>query len=308
VEPRVGVEVSRVEWDLDVVEAKDRMVSGLFEDLRRNLSRYREDPLDDEAVHDIRVDIRKLISILYFFKPLIEEEKERDLRKSLKDVLKSFGSIREGDMLVKSVREFMEKEGKYKAPAEAVISEVEKGRKADVAQSLEQMEGADLAENVSSLETELLREDLFSAAPKVQDKAAGREDLRMESFAIKRFRRMLGKLRKLAGDDDFRDVADVHAYRIRCKKASYSLMLAETVTVLDGKEWISQLKEIQDVTGNIHDAQVNREMLDDMEVEDRGFLEAYMAFLDRIIRKRMEEFRKQLEDVKKSKTRLKRKG
>ncbi|HSP46957.1 MAG TPA: CHAD domain-containing protein [Clostridiaceae bacterium] len=307
-EPRVTVEVSRVAWNLDVNAAKDRMVSELFEDLRGNLARYMEDPLDDEAVHDIRVDIRKLISVLYFFKPLIEEEKERELRKSLKEVLKSFGSIREGDMLVKSVREFMEKEGKYKAPAEAVISEVEKGREEDVAQSLEQMGSADLQEKVSSLETELLREDLISSAPEDQDKATGSEDLKMETYAINRFRNMLGKLRKLAREDDFRDIADVHAYRIRCKKASYSLMLAETVTALDGMEWIRRLKEIQDVTGNIHDAQVNRELLEDMDVEDRGFQEAYMAFLDRIIRKRMEEFREQLEAVKKSGTRLKRKG
>lgn len=306
-EPRIAVEISRVEWDLDVVEAKDRMVTDLFEDLRRNLSRYRKDPLDDEAVHDLRVDIRKLISVLYFFKPLIEEDKERDLRKALKDVLKSFGSIREGDMLVKSVREFMEKEGKYKVPAEAVISEVEKGRAADVAQSLEQVGSDNLKEQVRRLEDELLKKDLLSAVPKDRAKGTRSEDKKMEAYAISRFRRMLGKLRRLAEADDFRDIADVHAYRIRCKKASYSLMLAETVTALDGKEWIRQLKEIQDVTGNIHDAQVNMELLEEMDVEDKGFREAYMAFLNRTIEKRLEEFRKQLEDITKSKTRLKRK-
>lgn len=307
-EPRVGVEVSRVGWDLDVLEAKDRMVSVLFEDLRGNLSRYLENPLDDEAVHDIRVDCRKLISVLYFFKPLIEEERERGLRKALKDVLKSFGSIREGDMLVKSVREFMETEGKYKVPAEAVISEVGKGREEDVAQSLEQVGGDDLKEKVRSLEKELLGEDLLSADPEGGDRKTGSEDMRMEPFALDRFRTMLGKLKKLAEEDDFRDIAEVHAYRIRCKKASYALMLAETVTSLEGKEWIRLLKEIQDVTGNIHDAQVNRELLEAMDVEDRGFREAYLAFLDRTIKKRMKAFRKQLEDVKKSKTRLRRRG
>lgn len=307
-EPRVTVEISRVEWNLDVNDAKDRMVSELFEDLRGNLARYMEDPLDDEAVHDIRVDIRKLISVLYFFKPIIEEEKEKDMRKELKEVLKSFGSIREGDMLVKSVREFVEKEGNYQAHAEALISEVEKGRAEDVTESLERIGSDDLKVKIRDLETELLRDSLIRAVPKDRDTKPGWEDRKMESYAERRFRRMLGKLRKLAREDDFRDIADVHAYRIRCKKASYSLMLSETVTSLDGKEWIRQLKEIQDITGNMHDAQVNRELLEEMDVRDREFEEAYLAFLDKIIRKRMEEFREQLEGVKESETRLKRKG
>lgn len=306
-EPRVTADVSKVAWDLDLVEAKDRMVSDLFEDLKENLESYRGNPRDDEAVHEIRVDVRKLISMLYFFKPLVAERKEQTLKKGLKEVLQSFGSIREGDMLAKSLREFMEKEPGFLKPAEALISELAKRRTEDVAKSLEGINSQETHDRVRNLEAELQDGNLLESAGAARGKEKRKPGtVKVEDYAEERFIQILERLKVLAEEDDFKDIEKVHAYRIRCKKASYSLMLAETVTTLDTKAWVRRLKDIQDVTGNIHDAQVNKVLLQEMKVDDRAFEGAYLAFLASIIRKRLDEFEGQLEDVRKSGINLRR--
>lgn len=306
-QPRVTAEVSKVLWDLDVEEAKDRMVSAVFEDLTENLERYIEDPQDDEAVHDVRVDLRKLISMLYFFKPMIEVETEERLKEELKDVLKSFGSIREGDMLAKSLREFVEKEPGFREQAESLVSDLEKSRAEDVAKSLERIDSKETHDRIRILQEQLLDENLLRSAAKDRKKK-GRSAVKMEDYAEERFNSILKRLKELAEEDDFEEIEKVHAYRIRCKKASYSLMLADTVTNLETKAWVKRLKDIQDVTGNVHDAQVNKGLLREMKVPDRAFEEAYLEFLGSIIKQRLDEFEGQLEAVRKAGIRLSRKG
>lgn len=250
------------------------MTGRTLERLNTDISRHFADPHDPEAVHDVRVDIRVLTSILYLFFPLIGEYDFASADKMLRETIGAFGEKRESDMLVKSLNDFIREHPEHEVEAEALIGLVRVGAKPrDEDRELIQRKVKKLGDTLISME--------------LTDEAKKHVDF--GSFAKLRLSRMLEELRAGASES-FGKKRRIHRYRIAVKKALYSLELAEEARDYGGAIWRARLKAVQDTAGNIHDAEVNMKLAGEMNVENRVFYGEFMEFLEKRIEDGRERF------------------
>ncbi|WP_040906527.1 CHAD domain-containing protein [Youngiibacter fragilis] len=242
--------------------------------LETDLSRHYENPEEPEAVHDVRVDIRVLTSILYLFLPLIKESSYETADRMLKDTIGAFGDKRESDMLVKSLRDFVREHPEHGGKAEEAIEMVRAG-------SLPRREDRELIQE----KMKVIRDMMVSL--ELTDEAKG--DAHFDTFAKERLCSMLQGLRSGASQS-FGKKRRIHKYRIEVKKALYSLELAEEDRDLGGAIWRARLKAVQDTAGSIHDAEVNMKLAGELNVEDREFCGEFMEFLEKRIEAGRERF------------------
>lgn len=239
--------------------------------LETDLSRHFENPEEPEAVHDVRVDIRVLTSILYLFLPLIKVSSYETADRMLKDTIGAFGEKRESDMLVKSLRDFVREHPEHGDKAEEAIELVRAGslpRKAD---------------------RELIQEKVNLIRDMMVSMELTDDNAHFDTFAKERLGSMLQGLRSGASQS-FGKKRKIHKYRIEVKKALYSLELAEEDRDFGGAVWRARLKAVQDTAGSIHDAEVNMKLAGELNVKDRKFYGEFMEFLEKRIEAGRERF------------------
>jgi CHAD domain-containing protein/CYTH domain-containing protein len=208
---------------------------------------------DDEALHDFRVALRRLRSWERAFRPYIRKDVSGKLRRRLRNLARDTGASRDLEVHLAWLREQRRAVGrrqrpgltwlvstlaKRKAEADAVLEDDVHGRFSKLHTRLERA----LA---SYRETLRVRDDGRAAppspfaealAPRVRDAAA----------------LLLAQLQhiKSAADED-----ECHEARIAAKRLRY---LLEPVTRLvpGADDAVERLKDLQDVLGDLHDAQV----------------------------------------------------
>ena len=251
-----------------------RMTGRTLERLNADLYRHFADPHDPDAVHDVRVDMRVLTSILYLFLPLIGEYGFASADAMLREAIGAFGEKREADMLVKAIKDFVLEHPEHEEEAEALIGLIR-------AMSIPGEEDRELIQRkVKKLVETLLSMELTDE---------GKEHMDFGSFAELRLSSMLEELRAGASEG-FGKKRRIHRYRIAVKKALYSLELAEEWRDYGGAIWRARLKAVQDTAGSIHDAEVNIKLAGELNFEDRVFYKGFMEFLEKRIEAGRERF------------------
>jgi len=242
--------------------------------LETDLARHFKDQEDPEPVHDVRVDIRVLTSILYLFYPLISGSDFESADKMLKDAISAFGEKREADMLVKSLKDYARENPDHKESAYDMIMKIQSG-------SIPGEEDRELIlKTVKRLSDEMI-------SLKLTDEARLQGDF--GSFAKRRLSSMLEELRVQAARS-FGKKRSIHKYRIAVKKALYSLEIAEEERDFGGAVWRARLKAVQDIAGSIHDAEVNMKLAFDFGIEDKIFHEGFADFLEERIAEGRDRF------------------
>lgn len=259
-----------------------RMTGRTLERLDTDLSRHFADPNDPEAVHDVRVDIRVLTSILYLFYPLVGEHNFASADMMLKETIGAFGEKREADMLEKSIKDFVREHPEHDEEAEVLIGLTR-------TMSIIGEEDRELIQRkVKKLGDTLLSVELTDEA---------KEHVDFTSFAKLRLSSMLEELRAGASES-FGKKKRIHRYRIAVKKALYSLELAEEERDFGGAVWRARLKAVQDTAGSIHDAEVNMKLAGGLNFKDRVFYGEFMEFLEKRIEAGRERFMVLMKEIK----------
>jgi CHAD domain-containing protein len=251
-----------------------RMTGRTLERLNADISRHFADPHDPDAVHDVRVDMRVLTSILYLFLPLIGEYGFASADAMLREAIGAFGEKREADMLAKAIKDFVLEHPEHEEEAVALIGLIR-------AMSIPGEEDRELIQR----KLKKLGETLLSM--ELTDE--GKEHMDFGSFAELRLSSMLEELRAGASEG-FGKKRRIHRYRIAVKKALYSLELAEEWRDYGGAVWRARLKAVQDTAGSIHDAEVNIKLAGELNFEDRVFYKGFMEFLEKRIVSGRERF------------------
>jgi CHAD domain-containing protein len=232
-------------------ERRLRKRAPAIEHVRRHLRAQvaeieRTDPLirtgdDPEAVHDFRVAVRRMRSVLKSTRALFDRVWLDALRDELGWIAGEMGAARDLDVLLAGLRKDA---GSDAAPVLKVL-ETERRRA---------WKRARTALASKRYETLLDRLEAAVTAPPVR-----KSELSLEKVAAKEFAKLRKEARKLGPKTR---AEDLHRIRIRAKRARYAAELAEMVT---GRRrihrFIEETKRFQDVVGAHQDAVVAEERI-----------------------------------------------
>jgi len=208
---------------------------------------------DYEALHDFRVALRRLRSWERAFRPYLRDDLGKKLRRRLRDLAHDTGDSRDLEVHLAWLADQRRSLGRrQRAGLDWLVSEME-SRKADADRVLEK----DVDGRFTRLETRLARA-LESYRERIRLRKDGRAapvPVFAEALAprvrtaARELERHLGHVRTE------RDVREGHEARIAAKRLRY--LLEPVMKIIPGAaDIVDRLKALQDVLGDLHDAQV----------------------------------------------------
>ncbi|VVD34022.1 CHAD domain-containing protein [Paraburkholderia dioscoreae] len=219
----------------------------LVDDAIEYANAVREDA-SPEALHKLRVSLRRLRSLWWAFEPLLdkgENTRQRDLYKYLATAA---GKTRDWDILI----ELLTKEGNG---ARDMVPKLQDARVGALATSRETLSNADVKH--------LLREALTSASKELN---TAHERMPLRKFATRRVaasERSLKKRMKRARRAKRSNYAAFHNVRKAGKKLRYLLEFFEPVLSGGRKRTLKRLKQIQKRFGTLNDVVASEMLLRD---------------------------------------------
>jgi CHAD domain-containing protein len=202
---------------------------------------------DPAAVHDMRVAARRIRTALRLFRPVVPDQSEA-LRSELRWSARLLGTVRDVDV----------QRGWLAASSESVDPE-DRAILHLLDDEFEERRGrlhSTLVEGLDSARFEALRNGLsmFARGPGLTSEEASLPVSTVAPMLVeKRYRAMRRAARSLGPDSPS---AELHALRIRCKRARYAI---ESVAPIYGKPADSlagKLAKLQDLLGDMRDAEL----------------------------------------------------
>jgi CHAD domain-containing protein len=202
---------------------------------------------EPEALHKQRVAVRRLRALLRSARPMLDRVWTDQLRDELGWLGSSLGSVRDLDVLLLHLREEVRAlEGEDRSAGLELIAALDEERTAA---------RAELVRALSSGRYLTLLARLEEAVP--GPRWVG-DDIPVEELAAKSFRK-LAKAAKALGKDATDE--ELHAVRIRAKRARYAAELAEAVVGKPATRFVRRARKLQDVIGEHQDAVVAEQRL-----------------------------------------------
>jgi CHAD domain-containing protein len=197
---------------------------------------------DPEELHQVRVATRRLRAVLRAARPLLDPAWTESLRAELAWLGGALGPVRDFDVLIERlVVEIAHLEPDERRAARTFLRDFESERASARSAMLEVM---------TSPRYDRLLDRLEAAAVAPRGQAA---DVSLTDIAAREFRKLRKAVRSLPPDptDD-----QLHAVRIRGKRARYAGELAESVVGKPARRFVRDAKVFQDVIGEHQDAVV----------------------------------------------------
>jgi CHAD domain-containing protein len=195
---------------------------------------------DADAVHDMRVAVRRLRTILRTARPMLSRAWVDDLRSELDRFGRLFGSVRDLDVLIEHLTREATEAGAGTGETEGLLAPLEAER--DRAR-------VELRAAIEDERYYVLLDRLEAATASLP---VTRTDLTVEQFAKKEFKklRLFGK--RASRDDD----RQLHKLRIHGKRARYAAELAQRSRGAPATRFVKASTRLQDVLGEHQDAAV----------------------------------------------------
>jgi CHAD domain-containing protein len=238
----------------------------------------RTDPLirsgdDPDAIHDFRVAVRRMRSVLKSTRALYDEEWLKGLRAELRWIGGELASARDLDVLLVGLRK---KAGPDEMPVVRLL-ETERRRAGKRARA------------ALSGERYLKLLDRLTAA--VEAPPVRRADLSLEAVAAREFKKLRRAARKLGPKSS---AQQVHRARILAKRARYAAELAEPVARKRSRRFVEAAKRFQDVVGSHQDAVVAADKIRGVLDRTKNIESAFAAgrLVERMTRRRRKARRK----------------
>jgi CHAD domain-containing protein len=240
------VSIPEVAPDDPAAQVVRRAIAASVVALVRHDSGVRADE-DIEDVHQMRVAVRRLRSHLRTFRPLLDEDWARGLKKDLPWLGSELGRVRDADVLA----------GRFRRAA-SELPEAERRAAEGLLDRLEKTRGSDLERLRQALRSPRflkLAQRLVEAArePRLRPEAEGPARVVVAPLVQRRWKRLARSVGKLGPEPA---PAELHAVRIRAKHARYA---AETMVPVFGEpllRFARALRGVQRTLGHQQDATV----------------------------------------------------
>ena len=221
---------------------------------------------DKEAIHELRVKIRQLRSLLAFFRPLVDQQQYETAQNMLKTLAGEFANLRELDVL--------HDEWNKLVPA---LPPSIAGRMAldKCLQAARHREHTRLAEqhNRGLSTAALLR--LWADLTDLSHDKFPHEQLTLGEYAERQFEDWLHRLAREYHQLDSADYTAIHNLRLSVKKNRYVLSCLEPVLTKRHRKMLPRLKNLQDCLGAICDGYRHTAVLAQLTERSRSPLLQY---------------------------------
>jgi CHAD domain-containing protein len=214
--------------------------------------------LDTEFLHDYRVALRKIRSVLSLFKGVYSEDQTLALKTAFSDLMAPTGRMRDLDVyLLEKDHYFDLLPDQLHDGLTAMFDMFAKERNAQLAAMTERLQSDAYAQEVTALKK------LFAKPRKLE--RGPNADLHAHDYACALIWKRYRKVCKIAsGIDDSTHDDEVHELRIHCKKLRYLMeFFAPLFPKKDIKALIKPLKKLQDNLGLFNDYSVQQVSLQD---------------------------------------------
>lgn len=213
---------------------------------------------DTEFLHDYRVALRKIRSVLSLFKDVYDESQTADIKDRFADLMGPTGRLRDLDVyLLEKQRYYDLLPNTLHGGLDAIFKMFAEERKVEKANLSRHLESKTYEKEISSLARLFKKRRKLNAGPKAE--------LAAHVYACdliwQRYRKIC---RIAAGIGPETDDAEVHILRIHCKKLRYLMeFFAPLFPKPDFKSLIKPLKLLQENLGFYHDYAVQQVSLQD---------------------------------------------
>jgi CHAD domain-containing protein len=218
---------------------------------------------DPEDVHQLRVATRRLRAFLRGARPVLVPEWEQELSAELRWLGSAAGPVRDHDVLLEHLRAEV-----------AALDQADRDALAGVFERLETERAEARAALLEVLESDrylalLDRIEQAAELPRTLD-----DERSLASLWRREWKRLRGAVDALAptpSDDE------LHALRIRAKRARYAAELAEPALGSAGDRFVRRAKDLQDVLGEHQDAVVAEQRMRELLRGSRSTTAAFAA-------------------------------
>ena len=213
---------------------------------------------DSEYLHDYRVSVRKIRSILSLVKEVFPEDLTQQLKEEFRELGNQTGPVRDLDVYLLSKEEYISMVPETQRPGiELLFKDLEKRRKSECAKLNKFLK--------SKAYNELMDEKLHFFSNSEDDIPESRNSSKpIGKLAVKTLQKRYSKIIGMGTHIITRDTEDeeVHELRIECKKLRYLLEFFKSL--LNKKavaKFVKQLKHLQDNLGRFNDLCVQQEYM-----------------------------------------------
>jgi CHAD domain-containing protein len=225
-----------------VTRAVRQLASGYLEDAAA-ACRQLKDPANAEALHDFRVALRRLRSLIRAYRPYIRDCLPKKLRRRVKDLASDTGIARDTEVQLAWLKDQRGQARSHERPGYMwIIRRLEARLDEEYQDIREHLPGR--FERLQKRITTRLALDYDDSAPPLGEVAA--------ELLLQTGEELRAHLERVHGQAD---EEEIHQARITAKRLRY--LLEPLVPELEnGKELVKELKSLQGIMGEIHDTQV----------------------------------------------------
>jgi CHAD domain-containing protein len=227
-------------------------IAGAVDRLHVELPRARAGQ-DPEGVHQARVATRRLRSDLRTFAPLLDDEWRERTRAELRALAGPLGAVRDLDVLAIRLGEALGPAGVDPTAARGIFDELA---------SQHERARAGLIEMIDDPHTAALLERLRADAadPPTTGRAIGHAERRLPPLVRRPWRKLRRAVERL---DDEPPVPELHRVRLLAKRTRYAAEAVSDACGRPAKRFARAVTGIQDVLGDMNDADVARLWLEE---------------------------------------------
>lgn len=220
--------------------------------VRQSYKDFMNNPFQEETVHKLRVDCRKLRGVLNILKKAMYKKDYEKLNGELRDIALVISDLREIDVLTDLCADTAKREPDMSDHFQEMFFYLndERFRKMETALS-----------DVAKKDVESEIEDIRTRIENLEFKQKYRDEKDLKAFISKRLGKKYEKLTAAYKDTDLNDYEHVHEVRKDAKKLRFGARYLGELTDLEHKKISKEAKRIQDEFGEITDHQVNAAML-----------------------------------------------
>lgn len=245
---RIGPELA----DRPAADGAARLARALLAEADRAASRLGAGGDDPEALHDFRVALRRLRTVLRAFRPALGGAVKRRHVRRLGALARATGAARDADV-----------QAAWIAAQRPRLAPAERAGADRLAASLRPRPGVDGAPHPEVLAGyRELRRKLRARLARLEREGRGERAVALGPALAALLRpRRAALLEPLAALPDARDVEAAHAARIEGKRLRYLLEPLRGTRGADARPAVARLKRLQDLLGELHDAHVLEALL-----------------------------------------------
>jgi len=263
-EKYISKPVVRLNPDAPVKESAQTIINAFLKIARRNEKGIIAD-YDTEFLHDYRVGLRKVRSVLSLFKGVYSPEDTDRLKQDFASLMQKTNSLRDLDVYLLNKKQYFELVPEDTHEGLEILFHYFAGERRKEQKLVSQIiKNKTYLKEIDRLQKLFAEGAALIAGPKAEEKSI--------AFACRLVHKRYGKVCSIArGIDEKTEDEAIHQLRINCKKLRYLIeFFAPIFPENEIKTLIKSLKALQDNLGNFNDYSVQQTFLRQVLSEKMG--------------------------------------